>query len=85
MNAKELKKMVFNCLKDQDGINYPEGSLGYMLMQYKSDLLDKYSAQLCKEQRELVADELKRYSEDLSIPNQYKINDLCMDAPMPEL
>ncbi len=47
--------------------------------------VEKLCIQLCKEQRELVADELKRYSEDLSIPNQYKINDLCMDAPMPEL
>ena len=59
-------------------------TVGYFFCE-ETVTLEIFCTQLCKEQRQLVADELKRYSEDLSIPNQYKINDLCMDAPMPEL
>lgn len=73
MNAKEAYENLINSFINEENVNTFEGRLKV------------FAEQICWEQRQLVADELKRYSEDLSIPNQYKINDLCMDAPMPEL
>ena len=45
----------------------------------------QYEKQLCREQRQLVANEVKTWTEDISIPNQYKINDICMNTDMPDL
>ena len=77
MNAKQMAEKAR--LTDRFG-----ETVGYFFAE-ETVTLEIFCTQLCKEQRQLVADELKRYSEDLSIPNQYKINDLCMDAPTPEL
>ena len=77
MNAKQMAEKA----KVTDGNGE---TVGYFFAE-ETVTLEIFCTQLCKEQRQRVADELKRYSEDLSIPNQYKINDLCMDAQMPEL
>lgn len=82
MNAKETQIELLKAIQEYAICGDEVAEFVYVALLNR---LSEHEQQLCKEQRELVADELKRYSEDLSIPNQYKINDLCMDAPMPEL
>ena len=77
MNAKQMAEKAR--LTDRFG-----ETVGYFFAE-ETVTLEIFCTQLCKEQRQLVADELKRYTEDLSIPNQYKIDDLCNGAPKPEL
>ena len=77
MNAKQMAEKAR--LADRFG-----ETVGYFFAE-ETVTLEIFCTQLCKEQRQLVADELKRYTEDLSIPNQYKINDLCNNAPKPEI
>lgn len=72
MKAKQLRERLIHQIK----MGNPASS---------EMLLKQYEARLCQEQRELVANELKTWTEDISIPNQYKIDDLCMDTDMPEL
>ena len=80
MTAKEMKE---NSKKKSSTYRI---NVGYLdCYQFTSDEFQAFCEQLCKEQRQLVANELKRYTEDLSIPNQYKINDLCNNAPKPEI
>ena len=77
MNAKQMAEKAR--LTDRFG-----ETVGYFFAE-ETVTLEAFCDQYAKEQRQFVANELKRYTEDLSIPNQYKINDLCNNAPNPEI
>jgi len=47
-------------------------------------LITTYAQIKCAEQRTIIGDELVTYTEDISIPNQRKIHDLCVTADAPE-
>ena len=76
MNAKQMAEKAR--LADRFG-----ETVGYFFAE-ETVTLEDFCDQYAEELLQAVADELKRYSEDLSIPNQYKINDLCNNAPKPE-
>ena len=82
MNAKETQIELLKAIQEYAICGDEVTEFVYVTLLNR---LSEHESQLCREQRQFVADELKRYTEDLSIPNQYKTNDLCMDAPMPEL
>ena len=77
MTAKEEKQNFIT--------HYLEDWIPERLQPETLQRLDEVIESYCREQRELVANELKTWTEDISIPNQYKINDLCMNTDMPEL
>ena len=77
MNAKQMAEKAR--LTDRFG-----ETVGYFFAE-ETVTLEAFCDQYAKEQRQLVADELKRYSEDLSIPNQYKINEICLNVERPEI
>jgi ABC-type uncharacterized transport system ATPase subunit len=54
-------------------------------MEMKNNFTRKEVKELLKQQRTLVANELTQWTEDLSIPNQNKIHDLCQMADEPDL
>ena len=78
MTARELKQYAAEYFDKEDNP---------VLWRYvfKEHELQAFCEQLCREQRQLVANEVKTWTEDISIPNQYKINDICMNTDMPDL
>ena len=55
----------------------------FKTMEIKNNFTRKEVKELLKQQRTLVANELTQWTEDLSIPNQNKIHDLCQMADEP--
>ena len=55
----------------------------FKTMEMKNNFTRKEVKELLKQQRTLVANELIQWTEDLSIPNQNKIHDLCQEADEP--
>ena len=49
------------------------------------ELMKEFAKMKCEEQRQKVGNELVTWTEDLSIPNQRKIHDLCQGANEPEM
>ena len=48
-------------------------------------LIREFAKGKCKDQRKLVANELVTWTEDLSLPNQIKIHELCESVDEPEM
>lgn len=78
MTAKELKEQVISTFIGESGLEYPVGSIGWMMKQHKIETLNKFIDQLCKEQLAIA-------SEMLVEQGYIHASKLILNAKQPEL
>ena len=49
------------------------------------DIIKEFAKIKCAEQRQLISNELVTWTEDLSLPNQNRIHEMCQDVDEPEM
>lgn len=77
MNKSEIWEVLVSLSVNEISLGDAHSRMCYFVKEY---------AELkCKEQRLMVAKELVTWTEDLSLPNQKEIHEICMNVETPEI